>query len=173
MNNFVKKIAGKYGLILGILLTSLNAYIYFYNNSLIINAGFGFIPLFLLILFGIFTVLKTKSFLGGKINFRTTFSAYFITILTAHSIIALGLIVITNFLISPDTLESIKKIIIDFNINTMKSNNASAKDIANAIKISNNYNPFAIKEILSGSLKYLLRDSIIGLIVAAFFRNTK
>lgn len=173
MNDFVKKTAAKNGLILGTLLTFLNAYIYFYNNSLISNIGIGFFFLLLFIACGIFSVLKVKSLSNGKINFRTTFSAYFITILTAHALIALGLIIITNLLISPEIAKAIKKMIIDFNINTLKLNNASQKDIANAIQLSKNYNPFAITEILSGSLKYLLRDSIIGLVVAAFFRNTK
>lgn len=173
MNDFVKKTAGKNGLILGFILTILNAYFYFYNTSLINNVGFGFFFLLLFIIFGIFSILKVKSYLKGKIDFRTTFSSYFITIFSAHVIVAIGLIIITNFLISNEIAIAVKKAIIDFNINTMKLNNASQTDISNAVRLSKNYNPFAIQEILSGSLKYLLRDSIIGLVVSAFFRNTK
>nr|WP_315187064.1 DUF4199 family protein [uncultured Flavobacterium sp.] len=173
MNNTIKKTGITIGSFLGVISVILSSYIYFANPKLLVNTWLGFLTIFIFIFFGILSILLAKNKLGGLINFKDTFSTYFTTVLVAHTISAIFIFFITNFILPQEIRDNIKNILSDFNIQNMKQNHVSAKDIINAIELSKNYNPFAYTEIISGTFKYLLRDSAIGLIIAAFLRNTK
>ena len=98
MNNTIKKTGITIGSFLGVFSVILSSYIYFANPQLLVNTWLGFLTIFIFIFFGILSILLAKNKLGGLINFKDTFSTYFTTVLVAHSISAIFIFFITNFL---------------------------------------------------------------------------
>lgn len=173
MIDIIKKTGLNNGLILGFLLILLSSYIHFYNIDLLVNVWFGVTTLLLTVIFGIISISVCKSNFNGQITFKEAFSTYFVTILVGNILSFLFLIVLYYGILSPETKETIKQTMIDFNINLMKQNLAPTKTIDEAVAMYQKFDPFAFSEVFTASVKYLLRDCLIGLLVALIFRNKR
>lgn len=173
MTDPIKKIGFRNGLFLGCFLILISTYLHFYNVELLTNVWLGFSLVFVLIAFGIFSIVQTKAKLGGEISFKEAFSSYFYTILVGHVLNTIYLIALYLVILSPETKEVIKQIMIDAGINVMKQNAESQEKINEALEVSKTSNPFTIELAFSGFIKYLLRDCLIGFLVALIFRNKR
>ena len=173
MKDPIKKIGLQNGLILGILLILFSTYLHFYNLELLTNVWLGFSTLLIMIGFGIFSILKTKSALGGLITFKEAFSSYFYTILMGNLLNTFYLLLLYLVILSPETKETIRELMINLNIKLMQQGNAPQKTIDEAIPLYKSFDPFTVSEVITSAVKYLLRDCLIGFIVALIFRNKR
>jgi hypothetical protein len=161
------------GIFLGIISIVSSSYIYFEDLSLLTSVYFGGITIIISVIIGIASILKTKSKLNGQITFKESFTVYFYTLLTGTLLGTLYLIILFKFFFGPEKIELIKQTLIDFNVYIMKLNNANENDIAKSITLSKKFDPSSAIEIITSALKYLLRDCLIGFIVALIFRNKR
>jgi len=166
-----KKAAFKVGLILGLIIILISLFIHLTNLNLITNTWLGVVIIVLNILFGIISVVSAKKILNGFITFKEGFTSYFVTIFTSFILSTIFIIIYYNFFISPQDIEYIKEIMINFNLDIMKNNNSTLAEIENAKILSKDYDPSNAGYIIKSSLFYLLRDCLIGLLVALVFRN--
>lgn len=173
MTNIIKKTGFSIGLILGILLILLSSYIYFVDMTLLTNVWAGVTTLGLTVLFGVISLVVVKEKLGGLITFKEAFSAYFITILTGSLLSCLFLTVLYNFILSSETKEAIIIAMRDFDINLLKQNLMPKENIDQTIEVYKTFDPFSVTTVLTSFLKYLLRDCLIGFLVALIFRNKR
>ena len=173
MTDPIKKIGLRNGMILGSLLILFSTYLHFYNLELLTNVWLGFFTVFIMIGFGILSILQTKTQLGGLITFKEAFSSYFYTILAGNVINTLYLLVLYLVILSPETKETIRQMMIELNIQLMHQANAPQETIDKAIPLYKSFNPFTSPEVLTASVKYLLRDCLIGFLVALIFRNKR
>jgi magnesium-transporting ATPase (P-type) len=134
---------------------------------------FGGITIIITVVMGILSILQTKSRLNGLITFKEAFSSYFYTLLIGTIIGTLYLIILFKLFFNPEKITFIKQTLIDFNVHIMKLNNASPSDISKSVALSEKFDPSNAIEIITSSLKYLLRDCLIGFIVALIFRNKR
>ena len=173
MTDSIKKTGFTYGIALGLVLTTITCYIHFFDLKLITNVWLGVLTLGLIVLFGILSILKTKSNLGGLITFKEAFSSFFYTMITSSIISCLTLIILYSVIISPETKAIIKERTVEFNLKIMKQINSTPSEI-NAAKVSfKESDPFSVYQTISSSVKYLMRDCIIGFLVALIFRNKR
>ena len=173
MTDPIKRIGLRNGLILGALLILFSTYLHFYNLELLTNVWLGFITVFVLIAFGIISILQTKAKLGGLITFKEAFSSYFYTILVGNLMNTIYLLVLYLIVLSPETKEIIRQMMIDLNIRLMHQGNAPQETIDEAIPVFQKFNPFTVSEVLTSAVIYLLRDCLIGFLVALIFRNKR
>jgi hypothetical protein len=174
MTDIIKKTGFKIGIYLGAILILFISYIYFENLQLITNVWAGVFTLVTTSFFGIISIVLIKNKLNSFITFKEAFSAYFFTILTGSIISCLYLILLYNLVLSPETKEIIRQAMIDFNIKLMKQDpSTTQKSIDEALKLYKTFNPFTPIEVITASIKYLLRDSLIGFLVALIFRNKR
>lgn len=173
MTDIIKKTGFRNGLIAGLLLILLSTYIYFGNLALLTNVWAGVLTLVSTVLFGIISIVNIKSKLGGWITFKEAFSVYFITILTGSLLSCTYLIILYSFILSPETKEITRQAMIDFNISLMKQNLAPQENIDEALEMYKTFNPFTPGEVVTAFIKYLLRDCLIGFLVALIFRNKR
>ena len=173
MTDIIKKTGFSIGLILGILLILLSSYIYFVNLALLTNVWAGVSTLALTIIFGIISIVVIKGKLGGFITFKEAFSGYFITILTGSLLSCLYLILIYNFALSPEIKANIVLAMRDFDVNLLKQNLMPQENINQTLEFYKTFDPFTIKEVITAFIKYLLRDCLIGFLVALIFRNKR
>ncbi|MFY0481991.1 DUF4199 domain-containing protein [Flavobacterium sp. PLA-1-15] len=173
MTDIIKKTGFSIGLILGILLILLSSYIYFVNLALLTNVWAGVSTLALTIIFGIISIVVIKGKLGGFITFKEAFSGYFITILTGSLLSCLYLILIYNFALSPEIKTNIVLAMRNFDVNLLKQNLMPQENINQTLEFYKTFDPFTIKEVITAFIKYLLRDCLIGFLVALIFRNKR
>lgn len=173
MTDPIKRIGFRNGFILGALLILFSTYLHFYNLELLTNVWLGFITVFVLIAFGIISILQTKVKLGGLITFKEAFSSYFYTILVGNLMNTIYLLVLYLIVLSPETKEIIRQMMIELNIRLMHQGNAPQETIDEAIPVFQKFNPFTVSEVLTSAVKYLLRDCLIGFLVALIFRNKR
>lgn len=173
MTDPIKRIGFRNGFILGALLILFSTYLHFYNLELLTNVWLGFITVFVLIVFGIISILQTKEKLGGLITFKEAFSSYFYTILVGNLMNTIYLLVLYLIVLSPETKEIIRQMMIELNIRLMHQGNAPQETIDEAIPVFQKFNPFTVSEVLTSAVKYLLRDCLIGFLVALIFRNKR
>src|SRR6478736_4337625 len=100
MTDSIKKTGFTYGIALGLVLTTITCYIHFFDLKQITNIWLGALTLGLIVLFGILSIIKTKSNLGGLITFKEAFSSFFYTAVTSSIISCLTLIILYNVVIS-------------------------------------------------------------------------
>lgn len=86
---------------------------------------------------------------------------------------AFYLLLLYLFILSPETKEILKQVMLDYGINTMKQNLATQTEINKALEMSKTLNPFTPEYVFTGFIKYLLRDCLIGFLVALIFRNQR
>ena len=173
MTDPIKRIGLRNGLILGALLILFSTYLHFYNLQLLTNIWLGFSTVFVMIAFGIGSILQTKTKLGGLISFKEAFSSYFYTILVGSALNTLYLLLLYLVILSPETKEIIRQMMIDLNVRLMHQGNAPQKVIDEAMPVFQTFNPFTVSEVLTSAVKYLLRDCLIGFLVALIFRNKR
>ncbi len=173
MTDPIKKIGFRNGLILGFFLILLSTYINFFHLELLTNVWLGFATVFLIIVFGIFTILQTKTKLGGLITFKEAFSGYFYTVLLGNFMSSVYLLLLYLLILSPETKTQILAGMRDFDISLLKQNLMSQENIDDTLEFYKTYNPFTITTVFTGFIKYLLRDCLIGFLVALIFRNKR
>ena len=173
MTDPIKKIGFRNGLFLGCLLILFSSYINFFHLELLTNVWLGFSTVFIIVAFGILSILQTKSKLGGLITFREAFSSYFFTILVGNLMSAVYLLLLYLFILSPETKAIILQNMHDFDISLMKQNLMPSENIDQTELFYTTYNPFTTKYVFTGFIKYLLRDCLIGFLVALIFRNKR
>lgn len=173
MNDPIKKIGFRNGFILGCLLILFTSYIHFYNLELLTNVWLGFFTVFIMIGFGILSILQTKTKLGGLITFKESFSTYFYTILVSNVLNTIYLLLLYIVILSPETKDIIRQLMIDLNVKLMHLGNAPQDTIDGAMPMFESFNPFTFSEVVTAAIKYLLRDCLIGFLVALLFRNKR
>ncbi len=169
MNQIIRKLGFQIGLLISIIQILIT--IYLYNFGSFVNMKFGLLIIALNILFGLTTIFMVKKRQNNIITLRESFSAYFITILVSILISSIFYVVFFNTLATTSKKESIKKELFDFQVQNMKNNHFSEKDIQKSIELSKNSNPFSLSTVVQSSLKFLILYSILGVLFSFFIKN--
>lgn len=174
MNPIVKKNGLFIGLFLGLIHVLITCYLFFSDDvNAFTNLKVGMFKIFISIVFGIIAILVVKYKSNNLIGFKDAFTSYFI-VNCISTIISFAFFFILFQSFSTDAKkENIKKSMVEFQIKTMKQNNATPQEIENVKQSFVSFDPFSLGQGFNSSLKYLLRDSLIGLFVALIFRNQK
>lgn len=173
MTDPIKKIGFSNGLLLGSVLILFSTYINFFQLELLTNVWLGFATVFIIVIFGIISILLTKSKLGGQITFKEAFSSYFYTILVGNLMSAIYLVLLYFLVLSQETKDLILQNMRDFDVTLLKQNMMSQKNIDDTLEFYKTYDPFTVGAVLTGFIKYLLRDCLIGFLVALIIRNKR
>ncbi|MDA0177006.1 MULTISPECIES: DUF4199 domain-containing protein [Mesoflavibacter] len=172
MEKSIKSIATNNGLYLGLLLTLVYVIAYAVNLELLTKWWIGIGLLIAIVIFGIVSISKTKSALGGFISLKEGFTAYFITILLGLVVASIVSIVLFNF-IDPDAAITLKEKTIEATAETMRNWNAPEESIIQTVEqMREQPNQFSIGSVLQSLVIQLVIYSIIGLIAALIMKKS-
>ncbi len=172
MEKSIKSIATNNGLYLGLLLTLVYVIAYAVNLELLTKWWIGIGLLIAIVIFGIVSISKTKSALGGFISLKEGFTAYFITILLGLVVASIVSIVLFNF-IDPDAAITLKEKTIEATAETMRNWNAPEETIIQTVEqMREQPNQFSIGSVLQSLVIQLVIYSIIGLIAALIMKKS-
>ena len=170
MENSFKSSAANYGLILGVILSLLTVFAYVFMLELYTKWWLMIILLVLIVAIGIAAAVKSRKILGGYINFKNAFTAYFIAILVGTLISTLTNIVIFNF-VDPGAAETLKEMTMDATQQSMESWNVPQEEIEKGMEKMAQTDNFAIGTQLKNTAYGLVFQCVIGLIVALVVRK--
>ena len=174
MNSIIKKNGLLIGLFLGFVHILITCYLYFSNDlKAFTDLKIGIFKIFISIVFGIIAILVVKYKMNNLIGFKDAFTSYFIVNLTSSVISFVFFFVLFQYFATDVKKEGIKKSMVAFQIKTMEQNNATVVEIEKVRQSFESFDPFSFAQGFNSTIKYLLRDSLIGLFVALIFRNQK
>ena len=173
MEKTIKSTAINYGLYLGIILIILTGVGYAINLDLFVTIWFALLFLVAILIFCIISTLKAKKTLGGYINFKDAFSAFFVTLLVGMLINGAISMVIFNW-IDPDAATELQEKFIATQIERLEHYNIPSAKIDKAIeKMEANGNLFSPLYVLQSFVWQIAGYSIVGLIVAAIVKKKR
>jgi hypothetical protein len=171
MEKSLKSSATTLGLYLALILSSFTIIGYAIYLDLFTKWWFGIGQMLLVIVFGIVSTIKARNISGGFINFKSAFTAFFITIAIGIVIPALIGLVIFNF-VDPEAAAILQDKIIDSQMAMMQNFGAPQESIDEAMKqMRAQENFFSIGNSIKSIAYQLVGFSVVGLIVAAVVKK--
>jgi uncharacterized protein DUF4199 len=173
MSNTIKKTGLSLGIVLGIILILVSAYIYFEDLSLYSDVDLGLALIGITILFGIISIIIARKKLKGFITFKEAFTSYFYTVVTAKFMSLLFTVIVFSSVLPPDSKTTLKKQMENFSIAHMKQNQMPEKEIIKNIEKLKTYDPFTPSQIIQPALMILLLECMFGFLAALIIRNKR
>jgi hypothetical protein len=170
INEIIKKNGVTYGVITGVILSLITAFMYAIDLKLFIAWWTTLLSLSVFIIVPIIMLVKTKKELNGILSFKEAFTTYFISAVIAVLISVFFKIVLFNF-IDPSIKDTLLDLTIKYLISTSEQFGVPASSLNETISKLKETDQFSIVEQLKGSVFVLFFCAILGLIMAAFFKS--
>lgn len=170
INEVIKKNGITYGIILGVILALITATIYAIDLKLFVSGWIGASTFVVYLVIGIILLMKTKKELNGFYSFKDAFTTFFIATFIALLISTLFSVLLFN-VIDPGAKETIGEYLVKYMAETLQKFGTPASAINEALAKIKQTSPFSTLEQLKGFVFSLALYSILGLILAAFFKS--
>ena len=170
VNEVIKKNGVTYGIIFGAILALITATLYAIDLKLFVSSWIGISTFIISVAIGILLLVKTKKDINGFLTFKDAFTAYFITVLIALLISTSFSILLFN-VIDPEAKETINEYLIKYMAEMLQKFGTPASAVNEALTKMRENSPFSTLEQLKGFAFSLALYSILGLILAAFFKS--
>jgi hypothetical protein len=169
INEAIKKNGITYGIILGVILALTTATLYAIDLKLFVSGWIGAFTFVISVVVGILLLVKTKKD-NGFLSFKDAFTTYFIAVLVALLISTIFSVLLFN-VIDPEAKETINEHLMKYMAETLQKFGTPASAINEALTKMKEDNPFSTFQQLKGLVFSIVGYSILGLILAAFFKS--
>lgn len=169
INEVIKKNGVTYGITLGIILALITASIYAIDLKLFVSGWIGGLSFGIYLVVGILLLVKTKKEIGF-FSFKDAFTTFFIATIIAVAISTLFSILLFN-VIDPGAKETVQQLLIKYMAETLQKFGTPASAINEALAKMKENSPFSTIEQLKALVFSIVGYSILGLILAAFFKS--
>ncbi len=170
MNEIIKKNGIKFGVISAVISIVVTVLMYTIDINLFANSWIGIAMIIFYIGLGIYVVSISKKEMGGIINFKEAFTAYFIYCTIGIVIANIFNYILFNF-IDTGAKEQILEITINKTVEMMQKFDTPKDVLKETIKGMKENDQYSLSNILKGSAFSIIFSSIIGLIVAAVMKT--
>jgi hypothetical protein len=170
INEVIKKNGITYGITLGVILALITATIYAIDLKLFVSGWIGGLTFVIYVTIGILLLSKTKKDINGFFSFKDAFTTFFIATVIALLISTLFSVLLFN-VIDPGAKETLSDLLVKYMAETLQKFGTPASAINEALAKMKESNPFSIGEQLKALVFSLVGYSILGLILAAFFKS--
>ncbi|CAC9974142.1 DUF4199 domain-containing protein [Flavobacterium sp. WLB] len=169
INEVIKKNGVTYGIALGVILALITASIYAIDLKLFVSGWIGGLSFVIYLVVGILLLTKTKKEIGF-FSFKDAFTTFFIATITALAISTLFSVILFN-VIDPEAKETVNQLLIKYMAETLQKFGTPASAINEALAKMKENSPFSTTEQLKALVFSIVGYSILGLILAAFFKS--
>ncbi|KIA99196.1 hypothetical protein OA93_06080 [Flavobacterium sp. KMS] len=170
INEVIKKNGITYGVIIGIVLALITAIMYSIDLKLFVSGWIGGLTFVIFLAITIALLVKTKKDLNNIFSFKDAFTTYFIAVLIGILISTFFNIILFNF-IDPSAKETLGELIRKYMAETLQKFGTPASVINETLAKMKESNPYATGELLKALVFSIVGYSILGLILAAFFKS--
>ncbi|SFD85717.1 DUF4199 domain-containing protein [Flavobacterium phragmitis] len=170
INEVIKKNGITYGIALGVILALITATLYAIDLKLFVSGWIGGLTFVIYVVVGILLLTKTKKEVNGFFSFKDAFTTFFIATIIAVAISSLFSILLFN-VIDPEAKNTLSELLVKYMAETLQKFGTPASAINEALTKMRENNPFSVTEQLKGLVFSVIGYSILGLILAAFFKS--
>lgn len=170
INEVIKKNGVTYGITLGIILALITAAMYAIDLKLFVSGWVGGLTFVLYLIIGILLLVKTKKEINGFFSFKDAFTTFFITTIIALAISTLFSIILFN-VVDPGAKDTVNELLIKYMAETLQKFGTPASAVNEALAKMKENSPFSTIEQLKALIFSIVGYSILGLILAAFFKS--
>lgn len=170
MKNPLNKVGITFGIVLAIYYILFNCTLFFTDQTLFANKFVGFFNIGITIILGVLTVYIARKKVGGYVTFKEAFTPFLIAIAIGVTANYIVYNILFN-LVDPSAKDLINKALYDMLVETLANSGLPQEQINEQLAKSKELNLFDPQKQLfmwSGSI---LRNSILGLLLAAIFKN--
>lgn len=170
MNNPVNKVGITFGIILAIYYILFNCTIFFTDLTLFANKFVGFFTMAVVIIIGVLTVYFARKKAGGYVTFREAFTPYLLTITIGITVNYIVYNILFN-LVDPSAKDIINVELYNMLIHTLDNSGLPQEQINDQLEKAKDISQFEPKAQIFMWAGSILRNSILGLLLAAIFKN--
>lgn len=170
MKNPINRVGITFGIILAAYYTLFNTISFFANRSLFTDKFAGFANMGVILVIGLLTIIIAKNKSGGQVTFREAFTPYLIMIAIGVSVNAITYFILFNF-VDPSAKEEIKNTLYQMLVETLNNSGLPDVEIQEQLEKAKHLDQFQPKTQLFSWAGSILRNSILGLFLAAIFKN--
>ena len=170
MDEIIKKNGIIYGIVSGLISILILTIIYCFDVTLFVSTWITFLKVIVFVLLSILLITKTKKQLNGNLNFKDTFTTYFIFAVVALLVTTIFEIILFN-LIDPSLKDTLKELLTKAIIGFLEKFNTPAAQVNEAVRKIQENDQFSVFELIKGYFSYLIISAIFGLILAAIFKS--
>ncbi|MBB1139976.1 DUF4199 domain-containing protein [Myroides sp. WP-1] len=170
MKNPLNKVGITFGIVLALYYVLFNCTLFFTDKTLFANKFVGFFNMFVIIVIGVLCVFMAKRKVGGYVTFREAFTPYLITVAIGVTVNYLMYNILFN-LVDPSAKELINTVLHDMLVDTLNNSGLPQEQINEQLSKSEELNQFEPGSQLFMWAGSILRMSILGLLLAAIFKN--
>lgn len=170
MKSTVNKVGITFGIILAIYYILFNCVIFFTDQTLFANTLAGFFNMGVVVCLGILSVLVAKNKCGGYVTFREAFTPYLIMITIGVTVNYIVYNLLFN-VVDPAAKDVVNKALYEMLIQTLDNSGLPQDQIDEQLQKARDISQFAPKSQLFMWAGSILRNSILGLLLAAIFKN--
>ncbi|MCA4807271.1 DUF4199 domain-containing protein [Myroides odoratimimus] len=170
MKNPVNKVGITFGIILAIYYTLFNSVIFFTDKALFANTFAGFFNMGVMVILGILTIYFARKKAGGYVTFREGFTPFFLMVIIGVTVNIIIYNILFN-IVDPSAKDEISKSLYEMLIKTLDGSGLPQEQINEQLEKARNINQFAPKSQLFLWAGSVLRNSILGILLAAIFKN--
>ncbi|HEY1195005.1 DUF4199 domain-containing protein [Flavobacterium sp.] len=170
INEVIKKNGITYGIALGVILSLITATMYAIDLKLFVSGWIGGLTFVIYLVIGIVLLTKTRKDINGFFSFKDAFTTFFITTIIALAISSLFSILLFN-VIDPEAKNTLSELLVKYMAETLQKFGTPASAINEALTKMRENNPFSTIEQIKALAFSIVGYSILGLILAAFFKS--
>ncbi|MGA9638513.1 DUF4199 domain-containing protein [Flavobacterium sp.] len=170
INEVIKKNGITYGIITGVILSLITTIMYAVNLELFIAWWTTLLSFSIFIIIPMLALIKTKTTLKNIFPFKDAFTTYFICALIGL-LISVGFKMILFNIIDPSVKDSLLELTVNYLKSTSSKFGVPENSLNEMIENLKKTDPFSIGEQLKGAVVSLFFCSLLGLIMAAFFKS--
>lgn len=170
MNTPSNKVGITFGIILAIYYIIFNCSLFFTDVTLFANKFVGFFNMGIIIILGICTVFIARKKSGGYVTFREAFTPYLIAITIGVTVNYIVYNILFN-LVDPSAKDIINTELYNMLIETLNNSGLPQEQIDEQLNKAKEISQFEVKSQIFMWAGSILRNSILGLLLAAIFKN--
>lgn len=170
MKNALNKVGVTFGVVLAVYYILFNCVIFFTDKALFASTFAGFFNIAIMVILGVTTIYFARKKAGGYLTFREAFTPYFIAILIGVTANYIIYNILFN-IVDPSAKEMLKNTLYEMLVKTLDSSGLPQDQINEQLEKARNISQFAPKSQLFMWAGSILRNSILGLLLAAIFKN--
>lgn len=170
MKNVINKTGVQFGVLLSIYFAIFNIGIFYFDKTMFVHTAVGFFNIAVIILIGIAVIAFAKKRVGGYITFKDAFTPYLIMVSIGLTVNYALYNILFN-LVDPSAQLELNNALLAMLQETLKGSPFTPEQIAEQIDKAKHLEAFAPKSQLFLWAGSILRYSILGLLIAAIFKN--
>ncbi|MEC4114323.1 DUF4199 domain-containing protein [Myroides pelagicus] len=170
MQTNTNRVGINFGILLAIYYTIFNLGLFYSDVTLFTNKFIGMFNIAFIVIIGVITIYIARRKAGGYVTFREAFTPFLIATAIGVTVNYIVYYILFN-LVDSSAKDTVHNIMMDMLMDTLNNSGLEQDQINDQIAKAKDLDQFTLRSMLFLWAGSILRNSVIGLLLAAIFKN--